>query len=143
MPTTPVPVGVRMIALQEIRTDRNVRQQLVAEEVAALTRSIKLLGQLTPVSVRPDQDGGYVLIAGHKRCAALAALGQTEVRAEIRADDTLEESERAAENIVRSALNPYEPSTIGSDATFGVSAGCDGAWQRGDVVSSAWCECAA
>ena len=66
-----------MIALQEIRTDRNVRQQLVADEVDALAQSIKLLGQLTPVSVRPAEDGGYVLIAGHKRCAALPSLGQT------------------------------------------------------------------
>ncbi len=105
---TDVQTGVHMIALQEIRTDRNVRQQLVADEVDALAQSIKLLGQLTPVSVRREQDGGYVLIAGHKRCAALASLGQTEVRAEIRADDTQDESERAAENIVRSALNPYE-----------------------------------
>ena len=69
--TTDVPAGVQMIALEEIRTDRNVRQQLVAEEVDALAQSIKLLGQLTPVSVRPAEDGGYVLIAGHKRCAAL------------------------------------------------------------------------
>ena len=49
-----------------------------------------------------------MLIAGHKRCAALASLGETQVRAEIRADDSQEESERAAENIVRSRLNPYE-----------------------------------
>jgi ParB/RepB/Spo0J family partition protein len=106
--TTDVPAGVQMIALQEIRTDRNVRQQLVADEIDALAQSIKLLGQLTPVSVRPAEDGGYVLIAGHKRCAALMSLGETHVRAELRADDSQEESERAAENIVRSALNPYE-----------------------------------
>jgi hypothetical protein len=74
--TTDAPAGVQMIALQEIRTDRNVRQQLVAEEVDALAQSIKLLGQLTPVSVRPAEDGGYVLIAGHKRCAALASLAR-------------------------------------------------------------------
>ena len=55
--TTDVPAGVQMIALEEIRTDRNVRQQLVAEEVDALAQSIKLLGQLTPVSVRPATDG--------------------------------------------------------------------------------------
>ncbi|MGO9884416.1 MAG: ParB/RepB/Spo0J family partition protein [Solirubrobacteraceae bacterium] len=108
MATTTAPAGVQMIALQEIRTDGNVRQQLLAEEVDALAQSIKLLGQLTPVSVRPSEDGGYVLIAGHKRCAALASLGETHVRAEIRADDSQEESERAAENIVRSGLNPYE-----------------------------------
>ena len=48
----------QMIALQEIRTNRNVRQQLLAEEVDALAQSIKLLGQLTPVSVRAAEDGG-------------------------------------------------------------------------------------
>ena len=69
--TTVAPAGVQMIALAEIRTDRNVRQELVADEVASLAQSIKLLGQLTPVSVRAAEDGGYVLIAGHKRCAAL------------------------------------------------------------------------
>ena len=122
MATTTVPAGVHMIALQEIRTDGNVRQQLVAEEVDALAQSIKLLGQLTPVSVRPAEAGGYVLIAGHKRCAALASLGETHVRAEIRADDSQEESERAAENIVRSGLNPYEPSGIALDASFGLVA---------------------
>ncbi len=124
--TADVPAGVQMIALEEIRTDRNVRQQLVAEEVDALAQSIKLLGQLTPVSVRPAKGGGYVLIAGHKRCAALTSLGETRVRAEVRADDSQEESERAAENIVRSALNPYEPGAIAPDATLSASAGCDG-----------------
>ena len=126
MATTTVPAGVQMIALQEIRTDGNVRQQLVAEEVDALAQSIKLLGQLTPVSVRPAEGGGYVLIAGHKRCAALSALGEAQVRAEIRADGSQEESERAAENIVRSGLNPYEPRAIALDATLSASAGCGG-----------------
>jgi len=79
MATTYVSAGVQMIALQEIRTDRNVRQQLAAEELEALAQSIRLLGQLTPVSVRPAEEGGYVLIAGHKRCAALASLGETQV----------------------------------------------------------------
>ncbi len=36
MATTHVSAGVQMIALQEIRTDRNVRQQLAAEEVEAV-----------------------------------------------------------------------------------------------------------
>jgi hypothetical protein len=46
MATTTVPAGVQVIALQEVRSDRNVRQQLLAEEVNALAQSIKLLGQL-------------------------------------------------------------------------------------------------
>jgi ParB/RepB/Spo0J family partition protein len=120
----------------------NVRQQLATEEVDALAQSIKLLGQLTPVSVRPAEDGGYVLIAGHKRHAALTSLGETHVRAEIRVDDSHEESERAAENIVRSALNPYGPGAIESDATFGVSGGSGGACVQAVGSSSGWCECA-
>jgi ParB/RepB/Spo0J family partition protein len=109
MATTTDPVaGVQMIALSEIRHDQNVRQEILAQEVDALAQSIALLGQLTPVSVRPDESNGYVLIAGHKRYAALAQLGHTQIRAEIRLDAESEASERAAENIVRSSLNPYE-----------------------------------
>ena len=110
MATTTNPVaGVQMIALTEIRHDQDVRQEVLAEEVDALAQSMALLGQLTPVSVRPDiENGGYVLIAGHKRYAALVRLGHTEIRAEIRPDGESEASERAAENIVRSSLNPYE-----------------------------------
>jgi ParB/RepB/Spo0J family partition protein len=107
--TTRSVAGVQMIALSEIRHDQNVRQEILAEEVDALAQSIALLGQLTPVSVRPDnENGGYVLIAGHKRYAALAQLGHTEIRAEVRPDSESEAAERAAENVVRSALNPYE-----------------------------------
>jgi hypothetical protein len=68
---------VRMISLAEIHADQNVRERLVVEEVDQLAQSIALLGQLSPVSVRADADrGGYVLIAGHKRCAALTQLGR-------------------------------------------------------------------
>jgi hypothetical protein len=59
-----------------------------------------------------------VLIAGHKRYAALAQLGHTEIRAEVRPDGESEAAERAAENVVRSALNPYEPGGIALDASF-------------------------
>jgi ParB/RepB/Spo0J family partition protein len=120
--STDTVAGVRMIALSEIRHDQNVRQELLAEEVDALAQSIALLGQLTPVSVRPDsENGGYVLIAGHKRYAALQQLGHIEIRAEIRQNGEHEASERAAENLVRSQLNPYEPGGIALDASFGRS----------------------
>lgn len=106
--TTTTAPTVQMIALQEIRTDQNVRRRLASEEIDQLAQSIALLGQLTPISVKPHAGGGYVLIAGHKRYAALTQLGQTDIRAEIRSDDGSDASERAAENIVRSALNPQE-----------------------------------
>jgi ParB-like chromosome segregation protein Spo0J len=78
---TAVGAGVEMIALDRIRHDSNVRD-LAAEDVAALAGSIALLGQITPVIVRPGGDG-YLLVAGHKRYAALRELRQSEIRAEI------------------------------------------------------------
>ena len=107
--TTRSVASVEMIALSEIRHDQNVRQQLQPEEIDGLAQSIALLGQLTPVSVRPDiENGGYVLIAGHKRYAALKQLGHSEIRAEVRPGGEAEACERAAENLVRSPLNAYE-----------------------------------
>jgi ParB/RepB/Spo0J family partition protein len=98
---------VQLIDLDLIQTHRNVRE-LANEDIAALAGSIELLGQITPAIVRPIKDGqGFVLVAGHKRYAALRALGRTQIRAEVRSAEA-EHSERAAENIVRGQLNPYE-----------------------------------
>jgi len=109
---------------------RDRGQEILAEEVDALAQSIALLGQLTPVSVRPDnENGGYVLIAGHKRYAALAQLGHTEIRAEVRPDGESEAAERAAENVVRSALNPYEEAKA-------VRAMLDGLSRLSETISS-------
>jgi ParB family transcriptional regulator, chromosome partitioning protein len=125
MATTDVRTGeVRMVPLEQIRHDRNIRD-FDASEIDALAGSIELLGQITPAIVRADGDG-YVLVAGHKRYAALAKLGHNEIRAEIRGAEA-EHSERAAENIVRTQLNPCEPGGIPLDATLSASAGCHGA----------------
>jgi ParB/RepB/Spo0J family partition protein len=136
---TTVPASQPM-SLELIHVPANVRE-LDSEHVDVLTRSIALQGILVPLVVCPSGDR-FELVAGFHRIAAAARLGLTEVPVIVRAIET-DAADRAVENIARKQLNPYEPSTIGSDATFGVSAGCDGAWQRGDVVSSAWCECAA
>ena len=114
--TTNVGAGVQMIALDRIRHDSNVRD-VAGEDVAALAGSIALLGQITPVIVRPD-GGGYLLVAGHKHYAALRELGHSEIRAEIHSHEA-EHSERAAENIVRTQLDPYQPGTMALDATLG------------------------
>jgi ParB-like nuclease domain len=96
MATIDVQPQVRMIALEQIRHDANVREP-AREDVDALAGSIALLGQITPAIVRPDGDC-YVLVVGHKRYAALEKLGRAEIRAEVRAGEG-EHSERAAENI--------------------------------------------
>jgi hypothetical protein len=90
---------LQLIDLDLIQADRNVRE-LADEDVAALAGSIELLGQITPAIVRPVEEGdGFVLVAGHKRYAALRSLGRTQIRAEVRSA-AAEHSERAAENIV-------------------------------------------
>lgn len=55
----------------------------------------------------PGASKRCVLVAGHKRYAALQKLGRAEIRAEVRSGDG-GHSERAAENVVRTQLNPYE-----------------------------------
>ena len=97
--------ALQTIALDQIRAERNVRE-LNQDDVDALASSIELMGQLVPAIVYPDGDG-YVLVAGHKRYAALRQLGRDAIRAEVR-DREAEHSERAVENIVRTQLNPYE-----------------------------------
>ena len=89
---TDVQPQVRMIALEQIRHDANVRER-ATEDVDALAGSIALLGQITPAIVRPDGDD-YLLVAGHKRYAALQTARAREIRAEIRSGEA-EHSERA------------------------------------------------
>lgn len=89
---------LRMVALDKIAVDSNVREH-TDEDVDAIAGSIALLGQLTPAIVRRDGENRYVLVAGHKRYAALRQLGHGETRAEVRGADA-EHAERAAENIV-------------------------------------------
>ena len=84
---TSVDAVVQLIALDQIRTDQNVRE-LTDEGVLALAGSIELLGQITPAIVRPATEGdGFVLVAGHKRYAALRRLGRDRIRAEVRSAD--------------------------------------------------------
>lgn len=107
MTTTQELTGVRTIALDQIRAERNVRG-LNQPDVDALASSIELVGQLVPAIVYPDGDG-YVLVAADKRYAALRQLGRKEIRAEVLSREA-EHSEWAVDNIVRTQLNAYEES---------------------------------
>jgi ParB family chromosome partitioning protein len=116
------------IALTQIHPGENIRLDL--PEISELARSIREVGLLTPLLVRPwnedasadgplpaDADGDqYRLIAGHRRHAALTALteagvnGFDEAPCEIRAG--LTEAEMYAlmltENVQRVALEPIQ-----------------------------------
>jgi ParB family chromosome partitioning protein len=119
-------------------------------ELEQLAETIRQHGCLQPIRVRATEQGGFVLIAGERRYRAAVKAGLAEIPAIVRPACSGEEDEHPRlliealiENDQRRDLDPLEPSAIGLDATFGVSGGCYGACVRGDVVSSAWCECAA
>jgi hypothetical protein len=78
-----------------------------------------------------------VLIAGHKRYAALAQLGHTEIRAEVRHDGEHEASERAAENIT-SCRRRHETINADHDAarSSNTSCACETSGYRSRLTTS-------
>lgn len=71
--------------------------------------SIRENGLITPVTVRKNQAGGYVLIAGERRIRALRALGRSWTDAVVlEADDIESRTITLIENIQREQLNVFE-----------------------------------
>jgi len=79
------------------------------DELEGLAVSIRDLGLLQPLLVRPNGDDRYELIAGERRLRASRVAGLTTVPAIIReTDDTDLLKEALVENIHRVQLNPLE-----------------------------------
>jgi ParB family chromosome partitioning protein len=81
------------------------------DSLAQLAASIREVGVLQPVVVRPgDADGRYVLVAGERRCRAarLAGLDDMPVVIRERGDDTTNLTEALIENVQRENLTPLE-----------------------------------
>lgn len=98
---------LRTLRLDEIRISPDNPRRDVGD-VAELAQSIKAQGLIQPIIVTPD-GGGYLLLAGHRRFAAVALAGLTTVEAVVR---TLNQQERLAgmlvENLQRVDLQPLE-----------------------------------
>lgn len=78
------------------------------EEIQELSASIKSVGVIEPIIVVPEGDA-FSLVAGHRRLAAAAAAGLTEIPAIIRAGTEAETAEvRFAENFFRRDLSAVE-----------------------------------
>lgn len=101
---------LKEIAVDKIKiAPRQPRQIFDPEKLAELAESIKELGVIQPVVVRPDQDGGYELIAGERRWRACKMLGHKTIPAVIKDYHDLEATAVALiENIQRENLNPLE-----------------------------------
>ncbi len=79
------------------------------ESLAELSESVREIGVLQPVLVRPMPDGSYQLIAGERRWRAATRAGLAVIPAIIRDTDDLGSIERALiENLHRQDLTPLE-----------------------------------
>ena len=85
------------------------RQAFEEESLAALAASVRELGVLQPVLVRPLEDGHYELIAGERRWRAAKRAGLDVIPALVKeVDDTAALEQAVVENLHRDDLNPLE-----------------------------------
>lgn len=85
------------------------RQVFDEEALASLTASVRELGVLQPVLVRPRSDGRYELIAGERRWRAARRAGLPSIPALVKTlDDTASLEQAVVENLHREDLNPLE-----------------------------------
>jgi ParB family chromosome partitioning protein len=101
---------LRMLAVSAISANpRQPRADFDEDALEALAASIREVGVLQPVVVRPVAVGCFELVMGERRWRAAQLAGLTELPAVIRTtsdDDLLRDA--LLENLHRSALNPLE-----------------------------------
>jgi len=79
-------------------------------EVRAISATVRSGGLIHPISLRPNEDGRFELVAGRHRLAAHKLVGLSEILSLIRSDwdDQAALVARAVENLRRRRLSPYE-----------------------------------
>lgn len=100
----------QVVRVDRIAADRNIRPDL--PEIHDLALSIRQRGLLTPPLVRrkPDGDGEFLLVAGHRRHAAILALGweTTPVDEIVDIDEDEAFEIQLLENVQRVQLEPIQ-----------------------------------
>jgi len=104
-----VPYIVKDIPLSDILFPNEEMRSFVAfEGLDELSRSIRQLGLLNPITVRP-KGAQYELIAGFRRTKACEMAGMLTVPARvINSDDTTADLQKAHENIFREDVNALD-----------------------------------
>ena len=88
---------------------RQPRGDFDQQGLEELAHSLRQVGMLQPVLVRPLEGGRYELIAGERRTRAARLAGLEEIPAVVReTDDSALLTEALVENIHRADLNPLE-----------------------------------
>ena len=103
--------ALRMVPLDQIRANpEQPRLRFNAHELESLASSIAENGVITPLLVRSDDNGGYILIAGERRLRASGLAGLDEVPVWVHDKVTSRQQLVLAlvENIQREDLDPLE-----------------------------------
>lgn len=88
---------------------RQPRREFDEDDLAELSASLKELGLLQPIVVRPRGGGGYELVMGERRLRAATAAGWTDIPAIVRRTEDADMLRDALlENLHRAQLNPLE-----------------------------------
>lgn len=108
----PAPDGARFaqVPVADVRPNpRQPRTVFDEDALAELVESIKEVGLLQPVVVRPLDDGGYELVMGERRLRATQQAGLPTIPAIIRRTEDADLLRDALlENLHRAQLNPLE-----------------------------------
>ncbi|HKY14110.1 MAG TPA: ParB/RepB/Spo0J family partition protein [Microthrixaceae bacterium] len=102
--------GLRELPISQISANRfQPRDHFDEESLVSLTESIRTLGVLQAILVRPSDDG-YELIAGERRWRAAKRAGLQTIPAVVRAstDDVSSLEQALVENLHRQDLSPLE-----------------------------------
>ena len=92
-----------------LRPNPRGRTDPKSEALAELVASVRALGILQPVLVRPRNGGGYEVVAGARRVAAARIAGLESIPAHVRELDDLQAREaQLVENLRRLDLHPLE-----------------------------------
>jgi ParB/RepB/Spo0J family partition protein len=98
-----------MVPLAKIRpSEGNPRADFDDERMAELIESVKRHGIITPLTLAPDGNGGYAIIAGERRYRAAKAAKLRDVPAQVREADRDTLTLAVAENVIRADLTPVE-----------------------------------
>jgi len=107
--TVDIDVALLVVGVNETRLDVDDR------EIADLAVSIGRIGLINPLVVA-ERDGKYVVVAGHRRFAAVLKCGLTKVQCHVvRTNQTVAKEIAVAENLFRVDLSPVEPGCMMRD----------------------------
>jgi ParB family transcriptional regulator, chromosome partitioning protein len=102
--------GLEMVPVAAIRPNRfQPRERFDEDALSSLAESIRAVGVLQPVLVRPLGGGEYELIAGERRWRAARRVGLQTIPTLVQPTDDAAALEHAlVENLHRDSLNPLE-----------------------------------